>query len=440
MRYALLMLIPFMAVVSSCENRVNSSAPKGFNQKATRLMTIPPGYEAGEVTFSDDGFQVAVVLQKDGKMYMSINSALSPMYDGVRAPAFHAATKQHAFIAKKNDKECVVHNFREGAWYDRIERPLITSDGLLVYAAKRSDKWFIVSGDKVSQPFDSPGPSLFASPDGRRLAYLEQNSVTKKVRLCICSSMLRDYARGREYDEINEVINSSSGSHLAYRVVRNGKGSVVKADVRQPGCVETEGSWYDKIGYYALSNNGEHLAFFATNMNKHYLVNAGKEWPCTDYAMLFEIAVSDKGNALYTGVITDSIIISLDGRVIDDRRESVDELKFNSDSGHYLFVAGPCPFIPAQSEWSALVVDGHKSKQYDKIVGPRFSPDNGRIIFRARDSGGRFLAVADLSGQILREHSRYHAVWEFKFSPDGKSVGYGIRTGQELWWKVEPLL
>lgn len=29
------------------------------------------------------------------------------------------------------------------------------------------------------------------------------------------------------------------------------------------------------------------------------------------------------------------------------------------------------------------------------------------------------------------------AVWDVSFSPDGKLVGYGVRAGQEFWWKVE---
>jgi hypothetical protein len=40
--------------------------------------------------------------------------------------------------------------------------------------------------------------------------------------------------------------------------------------------------------------------------------------------MLFDISVSDKGNALYTGAIKYSLILSLDGKVLTNRRESID--------------------------------------------------------------------------------------------------------------------
>ncbi len=442
MRCFLLMIILCMAAFTSCKNTVNSFAPAGFNTKPTLLMTLPSGYEAGEVTFSDDGFQVAVILQKDGKMGISINSAMSSMYDGIRSPVFHASSKQYAFVASKDGKECVVLNGKEGAFYDSIGNLQITSDARLVYAAKKNDKWVIVSGHKVSQAFDSPSPSLHTSPDGKRLAYLEQNNTTKKMNLLTCSSNLKEYARGREYDEISWISNNSSGSHLAYRVAKNGKQTVVVCDFRQPGCVEIEGGWHEEIVNFALSNNGEHVAFFAKRAGKNYLVNASNEWPCTDYKMVFDISVSDKGNALYTGVIKDSIILSLDGKVVGDRRESVDNLTFSSDSNHYLFVAGPCPLIPTAkpTEFAYLVIDGKGSKKYDKIVTPRFAPDNTHVVFRARAAGQRFLVVANKAGQILQEHPPYDAVWDFKFSPDGKNVGYGVRSGQELWWKVATLV
>jgi hypothetical protein len=44
-----------------------------------------------------------------------------------------------------------------------------------------------------------------------------------------------------------------------------------------------------------------------------------------------------------------------------------------------------------------------------------------------------------LQGRTIREHPHYEAVWDVVFSPDGKSVGYGVKIGQELWWKVEEL-
>ncbi len=441
MRSVLLIMTLCMTVLASCQSRGNTPVAEVFNKQPTLLTTLPAGYEAGEITFSDNGLQVAVILKKEGKMAMSINSVMSPMYEGVRAPVFHATSKQYAFVATKEGKQCVVFNGREGALYDSVRNPMINSAGRLVYAAKRGDKWFIVSGDKESKAWDTQDPSLFVSPDGKRLAFLEQNSATKKFNMCVCSVTFKEYARGGEYDELADVSTNWVGSHLTYKVGRNGKQTVVLFDFSQPGCTEKEGRWYEKVGNFALSNNGAYVAFFGQRDGKHYLVNGNNEWPCTDYSMLFDITVSDKGNVLYTGAIKQSIILSLDGKIVTDRPESIDDLTFSDDSNHILFVAGPCPLIPTDKpvEFAYLVVDGHESKKYDKVVSPRFAPDNTHIVFRARSEGKRFVVVADKTGKILKEHSPYEAVWDFKFSPDGKSVGYGVKKGQELWWQVASL-
>ena len=442
MKNILLVFIVFtVAISSACNNAPNKSKTAGFNKQSTLLMTLPTGYESGEVIFSDNGFQVAAVLQKDGKMWMSINSALSREYEFVRSPVFQTGTKQYAFIARKDGKECVVFNGKEGAFHESVRNPMITAEGRLVYVAKRGDKWVIVSDNKESEPFESTDPSLFASPDGKRLAFLEKNSRTKKFNLCVYSSNLKEYAKGREYDEIYGVSSSASATHLAYPVVKNSRQTLVQFDFRQPGCTEKEGSWHEKVGNYSLSQNGEYFAYFAQRQGKHYLVSGANEWPCKDYKMLSGIYVSDKGNVLYTGAIEYSIILSLDGKVITDRRESIDNLSFSSDSKHYLFVTGPCPLIPVEKpvEFAYLVIDGHESKKYDKIANARFSPDNMQILFRARQAGKRFVVLADRSGKIVEEQPPFEAVWDFKFSPDGKYVGYGARTGQELWWQVATL-
>jgi len=44
-----------------------------------------------------------------------------------------------------------------------------------------------------------------------------------------------------------------------------------------------------------------------------------------------------------------------------------------------------------------------------------------------------------LQGRTILEHPHHEAVSDVNFSPDGKLVGYGIKSGQELWWKVEKM-
>lgn len=439
-RFALLVAVVWTAACAPREDgeRRAASAPGGG--RSTLLTTLPSGYEAGEVTFSRNGARVAVVLERDGAVFVSVDSALSSAYEHARALVFDAGSQQFAFVARRDGKEFVVLNGVEGSPNDHVDGLQFSGGTRLTYAARRGGKWVVVSGDKASGAFESPGPSLRASPDGRWLAFIEGKGGALGVR--VCASDLARCARGGEYAEVSHFAANPSGSHLAYRVARGGRWAVVLLDLTGPGGVaERVSRWYESVGSPVLSNNGEHVAFFAGRAGVQHLVSGDREWPLAGYSMVFDVAVSDRGNAVYTGAIKDSIVISQDGEVVGDRRESVEALTFSGDSRHLLFVTGPCPLIPTPEpvEFARVVVDGRESKRYDRIVGPRFAPGDTRVVFRARAAGRRFLVVADGGGKVLREHPPHDAVWDFTFSPDGKFVEYGVQDGRQLRWQVEPL-
>ena len=68
-----------------------------------------------------------------------------------------------------------------------------------------------------------------------------------------------------------------------------------------------------------------------------------------------------------------------------------------------------------------------------------FSPDGKFIVYRARKAGKRFVVVADTNGKTIRRHPSYEQVFQPVFTDDGKSVAYGVKDGNELWWKVEKM-
>jgi len=189
---------------------------------------------------------------------------------------------------------------------------------------------------------------------------------------------------------------------------------------------------YDEISIFGFSKSGDHLAYLARTDKKTVLNMDGVEHPVIKYDSAFEIAISDAGRVLYSALINNKVRAFLDRKIIKGAYNGVYSLNFSSDGSNYVFTA-------EEGDKSVLIINGQETQTFDKIVNPTFAPDGSKIIYRARNKGERFVAVSDLHGNIVREHPHYEAVWEVYYSPDGEHVGYGVMTGQELWWKVEPL-
>ena len=62
------------------------------------------------------------------------------------------------------------------------------------------------------------------------------------------------------------------------------------------------------------------------------------------------------------------------------------------------------------------------------------------MAYRARKGGKRFVVTADAKdGRIIRQHPPYEQVFQPVFTANGKAIGYGVKDGNKLIWKVEPL-
>lgn len=363
---------------------------------------------------------------------MSINGKMSPLFDDARGAVFGTGQSGCAFVVRKGGKECVVSDGREGALYDAVDRVIITPGGRVVYEAKRGDKWLLVSGTKERELRAALSASPLISPDGKRLAFVEQHNGAGKVGLRVCTLDLNECANGKEYQSIGMVKNDASRTRLAYPVARDGKSAVVTLDLNQPGVAESESRWYEKISAFNLSDNGTHLAFLAVQGGKKVMVKDGVETGAPPCSSVFDLVVSRAGKTLQTGLVEGKVVAYLDGERIGKAYDGINDPHFSADGSKIVSVA-------ESRGKNFVVVNGVEGPPHDKVVTPRFTPDDSRVVYRARTNGERFAVVADLQGRTVREHPHYEAVWELTFSPNGQSVGYGIRKGQELWWKVEKL-
>ncbi|WP_243689333.1 TolB family protein [Geotalea toluenoxydans] len=268
--------------------------------------------------------------------------------------------------------------------------------------------------------------------DGKRISYIARHSGSQKSNLVICNSDLDDCWTGNAYDALSPIRTDLSGFHLSYIATKGKKQGVITVNLQESGLKETESNWYDKIQSFEISEGGGYLAFLATQGEQDLLVKNGAETRVPHYDSAFDIAVSKQGQVIYTAMVKNSVRAYLDGRRVGSDYAEINAPVFSPDGGNYAYVV-------KKGEKYAVAVNGKEGPSFDMAVEPRFSPDGSRVVYRARNRGERFVVVGDTKAQTVKEHPHYEAVWRVNFAPDGKSVAYGVKMGQQFWWKHENL-
>jgi hypothetical protein len=430
-RFVIILMSIFMFSILACKKNGPGPGKQQFNPVATKLVTLPAEYEAGDIQFDQDGYQVATREKKVGKTAVRVNSQIGNFYDEVRDPQFCKGLKSWAYIAKDGGKEFVVSNGKPGARYDAVDKLVLTPNGKVVYIAKKIDKWLLVLNNSESLAVDGFNDSPAIVSEGKQIAVAAQESQSKKQYVLYCSDNLKKCTRGNRYDSIGELRTDKVGSRLVYIAGNGGKKTVVSVDVSHD-TVEKEGVWFDDVSAFDISDNGKYVAYLSRRGKDYFLVKDVTEIPVTKSEMSLDVVVSNTSRVLYVVMLEGKVLAYLDGKRISGTYDELDGASFSDDGVHYSFAV-------KKGDKHHVVVNGVEGPPLDMVVTPRFTPAGNRVVYRARDKGQRFVVIADERGRTLREHPRYDAVWETSFAPDGKSVGYGVKQGQELWWKVESI-
>lgn len=399
-------LLAVLFPLSGCKKSTESPKPVAESaksssvttaQESVRLTTVSPGKELAEAAFSPDGKAAAVIVQhKDGRKAVVIKGA-------------------------------------EGRTFDDVSQLIFAPDGHVIYEATLEERRIIVSNNKTSTPFDlSHGRPLLAI-SGNRIAYTEHHNSREKANIRICSTDITVCRNGQEYDYVNDLMKDSSGKVLLYVATRNSLMAVVTVDVgRSDKVIERVGAWYDEIQALSISESGKHTAFIGKRGSEVFLIRDGVEKAEPGADMPLFGAISNKGRFAFMFVIEDQASVRVDGKKIGGTYEEVGRLVFSPDGQHLAFAARK------GNKWF-LVVNGTEGPGFDIVVTPQFAPDSKSVVYRARSKGERFVVVSDLKGKTVREHPHYESVWQPVFLSEGKYLGYGVKSGQELWWKVEEL-
>jgi hypothetical protein len=407
--------------------------PVSFAGTSARLAVIPPGHEVGETVFSADGRHVAYTTSKDGAAWAWLDGQQGRPYESVRGLVLQEGTGRLAYVGRRGIKECVVVGGQEGTRYPEVGVIRFAAEGRVIYTARRGEGWVVVSGRRERPVVTLEDPAPLLSPDGRRVVFAEQATASQPAGLRACTLDLAECDLGPPHQGLTRLTADPWGVRLAYVAERDGKAAVVVVDLDQPGLAGRVLGAFDSVPLVGLSAGGQHVAFLARQGTRQLLVRDGEELPLPETDSPMQLLVAGNGRVLVNAVKDGKALAIVDGRPVGAGLEVLGFPAFSDDGAGLAYVAGG-------EARNVLVVNGASGPVLDKVVTPRFLPGGAGLVYRARRHGERFVVQADGLGQTVREHPHYQAVYEVAASPDGRSVGYGVRDRQELWWKVEPVV
>ncbi|MCL2834992.1 MAG: hypothetical protein FWD78_17615 [Treponema sp.] len=427
-----LLLLFSLVIIFGCKATSNPApiSKYTFNNNSTKLATIKTGTTIEDAFFSNDGHSVAIIIQDGSKKRMQINDSLSAPNDDIRNPAFF--NNQIAYIVKDGPLESVVANNTNGKSFDAVTKPKFTPDGVVLYAGRQKDHWVIVRGDETSQPFYSADPSIFLNAVGQ-IAYQATDTTTKKSFLTVLDKNLKPVWKGKKYDFIAQpIVANASKSNLLYIAGLNGKQHVVNFTFNNSTLKETEGITYDSITNLAISQDGLTAAYLIAKGNKLILVIGKNEHAMPPLDMALDVECFDADNALFSAVKGNNVLLFVNGKESGKQFNGINFMIYSNDGKHYAIAAE----VAGKDK---IFLNDKIVGEYDKIVSPQFSKDNTLLVYRARSNDKRFVVVYNMKTGASKELTKFDAVWNPVFSPDGKSIGYGVRKGNEFWWQVDKL-
>lgn len=443
---------------SGCREKqtaITVRADTAVSAVTTQLVKIPEGDkppEPGAVSanhvpygalvdyfFSANGKSAAFSVRNPGYSYVSFNGTPGKIYKfDVWMPVVLSADGKHvAYGAQVGDLWHMVYDGVEGAAFSQLRDPQFSPDGLhLAYTALKGEKWGIVV-DRTWHPLESAQDvKFFFSGDSTLLAYIDQVQENYTGRLVIADLKLRKQKIVAPAG-VHHMVCNNSKTMIAAVVSDAGKQRVVSFNFANPG-EQKASSAYDAVNSVNFAPDGTTVAYTAHKAGADYMVLNDREELLVDSTLKEPPVVRPDLKGVAALIEDKQKKVYLQEFFVQDTKQKARydgaEILTFSREGLPAFAAASA----ARKVWF-LVIDGKEGPAYDRVATPRFSPDGKYVVYRARKDGKRFVVVADLKGKTIRQHPSYEQIFDVQFTADGKSVAYGVKDGQQLIWKVEPL-
>ncbi|MBU1102136.1 hypothetical protein KJ853_00570 [Patescibacteria group bacterium] len=446
-------------------NTTSSEEPEkeiiDYNLKTTKLATIPENYGwtqlNNSIKFSPDGKGVSYVAKEDPKsseMFLMLNNEKIGAYKKSFNPVFSSNGKRFAYLAEKETGEIVVVvDGKESGNFTRIGYFTFSPNGERhAFLAWKNDKAFAVIDGKEGKHYDVLRIPPIFSPNSKRIAFVAEKD-GKSFLVVDEKETELDYPA----PNVMYLLFSLNSEHIVY-VINTAKGFEKGKDI-----IMFDGEKYksyDSIGEPIFSPDSKHFAFVAEKERKYSIVVDGKEGKFYDVvtAPIFSpdsqnlayIAQPDKNNEKEFVVLNDNEGKLYDGIIrrqgdLLGKAQNFRAITFSFDSSQIAYAAEEAKkqFVVVNGKESNFSINAAVYGAIDPVI---FSPDGKNTAYAVNSDSGKeiFVIVNNKKGKIYQTTGNWFyainaGVWNLNFTSDNKSVYYGIKSGNELWWVVDDM-
>jgi hypothetical protein len=371
--------------------------------------------------FSKNGSKFAYIIGQDGKEALVINQQELPFHDAVSLPEFSPDAKHTAYVAYDGGKFFAVIDGNIGPAFDYINT--------------------LSSGEEPEGNFTNT--YFVFSEDSDHVAYSASAGNSELIVL--------DGAEQAKHDRVYNPTFFGNDT-LAYYASDNSNSADISDVLIVGNTVKEKATYFDQVHPNPLFEiNGQlgtisdQVFYVGSQPVMRSVVTAGDvRWKNVfDQNSLNSAAYTmfvspDQKHLVVFGSVSDTPSLVIDDKKVALKNVStqVGNLVFSPDSGKMAFIYGGNDLVVVDlntyttTETPVSELSGRDS--YPVAVG-----NNGEVISlgiqNTNDKSSNFISVGNNQGQS------YDQIWTPVFSPDGQSIGYGARSGHDLWWVIQKL-
>ncbi len=425
------------------KGRAAPIAPAGAagSGRSIRLATVDPADEPGpsapplRVVFAEQGAGVAYVAARAGELRVVHGGRAGRAVAAVDQIAMSPDGRRIAYSAEVDGRWRMVIDDAVGAESTAVGAPVFSPDGRHVAyrATAGEDGRLVVDAKEGPSRKELVGEPAFGAGSDQ-VAWVERIAAGAPARLVVSDLPLARSAV--RLTGVVEMVVNDGRTRIAAVVQDGAKRRVATLGFSPQGPVATDAP-YDEVSMPAFGAGGASLAYVAERGGRRFLVLDGKEEALPEGTVAGQPSI--RGDGGRAGVMLAAAdgqgryeAFAPEGERSTVRYDEAADLTYAPSGGASAFCAR------RGASWF-VVAGGKEGPPFDRVVTPLFGPDGKHVVYRARKDGKRFVVIADAEGRTIRQLPPYEQVFPVQLAKDGQSIGYGVKDGPELAWKVEPL-